>query len=177
MNRSLIEQLKSKIIEDFPVFLKVGIFNNNFSNERAGVSEPLNFPAIFISFPEPISYSGNTSGVQKTNDFLVRFYIAEKFVTDRNVLDIFDLKQEVYSKFSGFQPNGFSSMERVGEQVDEDRNNIYVFIQDYKIRGTDPTNYVNNKRVPVNVNTLVVSGDLEIDQNTTEGIRTNIIVR
>ena len=174
MNRAFIEDIINKVKADFPIFKKVDIFNNQIENEAQGVGESINFPALFLSFPDPVSYNGYVSGVQKSDDFTVRFYIAEKYRTGKDILNIFDLKQDVYKVFHGWQPIGSTSMKRSSETTDENREGVYVFIQDYKLQLNDTDNYINTKRVQATINSFSLTTDLDIENTTTATIRTNI---
>jgi hypothetical protein len=177
MTRLLVEEILSRISTELPEIKKYGLFNDQFNKNDNGEVEQINFPAMFLSFPDELTYVANGSGVQKTDEFVIRFYIGMKFVNESGVLDIFDLKQKVFGIFNGWSATDIGTMTRIAEQTDEDRNNYYVFIQDYTANLIDTTDFIECNRVEANVNTLSISKDLIIDPNTVEGVRTDIITR
>ena len=137
MNRAFIEEIIAKIETDLPEIKKVGIFNDDFNKHENGTGNQINFPAIFLSFPEQTTYENKNLGLQETEDFVFRLNIGMKFTTDKDILNIFDLKQKVYSIFQKFQPENCSSVFRIAESTDEDRTGFYVFEQDYETRMID----------------------------------------
>ena len=160
MNRELIEEIIAKVGADLPEFKKVALYNNDFDKQNDGTKSGLNFPALFISFPQSIEYQDGTSGVQRSDDFVVRFYIGEKFATDKDVLDIFDLKQKVYTVFNGWKPSKASTFRRRSEETDEDRGGFYVFAQDYVTNLIDDETFVEKSRIPVTLNELIINPTL-----------------
>ena len=177
MTRALIEDILNRITSELPEIKRSGLFNDQFQKYEDGLIDAINFPAMFLSFPDEVTYLANGSGVQKSDDFTIRFYIGMKFVTDSDVLDIFDLKQRVYNVFNKFQPSSSGSMSRISEGTDEDRNGFYVFTQDYKAQLIDTETFVENEMIDLQVNNLSVDADLIIDPNTVDGVRTDIIQR
>ena len=174
MTKAFIQSIFDRIAVELPEVKKVGIYNQDFEKMETGEKHLFNFPAIFLSFPEVVSYSNYSSGVQNTNEFTIRLLIADKYFTDEDVLNIFDLKQKVYSKFHKFSPvTAASSMERIAETTDENRRGFYIFEQDYTVRLQDSTKYILNDRVEVNPWSLGLNSDLKIDANTVEGVRTD----
>ena len=173
MNRQLIEEVIQRIKTELPEFKKVGLFNDDFTKQDEGEKAGLNFPAIFLSFPEGVIYENDGSGVQRSEDFLVRFVMSEKFLTDKKVLEIFDLKQKVYRVFNGWKPSKGSTFRRYSEQPDENRSGFYVFEQVYITKLIDDETFIENKRIPVTLTGLKVEGDLLIDPRTVDGIRTD----
>lgn len=173
MNRSLIEQIFDRITTELPEFKKYGLFNEDFDKSDDGSGRGINFPAIFLSFPEDITFQDNGAGVQKTDEFIIRFHIAMKIVSEKKVLEVFDLKQSVYSVFHRFTPEGFSTMSRVSENTDEDRRNYYVYIQDYTIKGVDDTKFVCKELATVDPVSLELNSDLIIEPETVSNIRTS----
>lgn len=174
MNRQFVEEVLNKLNTEFSSsFKKIGIFNNDFDKQEDGTGQPLNFPALFLSFPEEVNYLQSSSGNQRTENFKVRLYIAVKMVTDKNVLDVLDLKQSIYFKMSGFKPSNSSGFVRKSEMTDEDRKGYYVYIQDYETNLIDMTAYIENKRIPVTLEKINVAADLQIDPNTYDNIRTD----
>ena len=175
MQRFLIEAITAKIVADLPEFKTVALFNEQFTKQNEGSIDSFAFPALFISFPEGADYSSEGAGVDKTNEFIVRFYIADKLTVSRDSistteLEVFDLKQKVFGVFKGFQGPGFGSWARVGEQTDEDRKNQYVFIQDYTTVLLDDSKYID-QGIPYTL-TLDLSSEVIINPNTDAAIRT-----
>ena len=176
MTKEFIESIFARIATELPEVKKTGVFNQDFDRMDDGSIASFNYPAIFLSFPEDVSYLSTASGVQKTDEFIIRLYIANKYVTEKNVLDIFDLKQKVFTKFHAFSPvTAASSMERISETADESRQGIYIFMQDYSVKLIDDSNYILNKRVLVDPWTLGVETDVKIDPVSVTGVRTGKI--
>ena len=176
MTKEFIQSIFDKIAAELPDVKHVGLFNDDFTKLDEGTKASFTFPAIFLSFPEDLLYIPTGSGVQQTEEFRVRLHIADKYMSETNVLDLFDLKQSVYSTFQGFSPNtAAGSMTRISETADESRRGYYVFLQDYSVKLVDDTKFINKQRVLVNAPTLDVGTEVIIDPNTTEGVRTGII--
>ena len=173
MNRALIEQINARVAAELPQIKKYGLFNDDFDKMDQGTRSGAIYPAMFLSFPESVTYSDTGSGNQKTEEFTLRFQIGVKVKTDDNVLDAFDLKQEVFKTFHKWKPDGASSLTRILEETDESRGGIYVFIQDYSLVLTDSEKYINNERTEVSGVDLVLDADLIIDEDTKDGIRTD----
>lgn len=174
MTKEFIQSIFDRIAAELPEVKKVGIYNQDFDKMEAGEKHLFNFPAIFLSFPESVEYQNYSSGVQNTGEFTIRLLIADKYFTDEDVLNIFDLKQKVYTKFHKFSPvASTSSMERVSESTDENRKNFYVFEQDYTVRIQDSEKYILNDRIEVTPWTVQIDSDLKIDSRAFEGVRTD----
>jgi len=172
MTRELIEQIFARIQSELPEIKRIGLFNDDFEKQNDGVKSGLKFPALFVSFPEGCTYVDNASGVQRSDDFIIRFHIGLKFYNDDTVLQIFDLKEKIYKIFHKWQPSNASTMKRVAETPDELRGNFYVFEQDYLTNIIDSTKFIENDRVAVTL-TPKIDGNLRIDPRTTENVRTD----
>lgn len=172
MTRELIEQIFERIQTELPEIKKHGLFNDDFEKQNDGTKSGLKFPALFVSFPEGCSWIPNTSGVQRTEDFIVRFHIGAKFQTDKSVLDIFDLKEKIFRTFHKWQPENGSSFARSTENPDELRGNFYVFEQDYTLNLISSSKFIENERVSVTL-APKITPSLDINPNTIENIRTN----
>ena len=149
MTKEFIQQIFDRISAELPEFKKVGLFNDDFEKQNDGTKSGLKFPAIFVSFPEGCEWVPNASGVQRTEDFVVRFHIADKFMTDKTVLDIFDLKERVFEVFHKWQPTGAGSFSRDTEIPSSQRGNFYVFEQDFTTNLISSTKFIENERVPI----------------------------
>ena len=172
MTRELIEQIFEKITIDFPEIKKMGLFNDDFEKQNDGTKSGLKFPAVFISFPDGCEWIPNASGIQRTQDFRVRFHIGTKHMTDADVLNVFDLKEKFYLNFHKWQPQNGSSFVRLSEMPDEMRGNFYVFEQDYTTNLISSTKFIENDRIPVLL-TGKISADLSIAETTKQNVRTN----
>lgn len=175
MYRALVDAIKAQITAELPQFKTVALYNNQLTKQDDGVIDSFRFPALFISFPDGANYSDYTAGVQKAADITVRFYIANELTKSRlsinkTELEVFDLKQTVFSKFQGFNGPSFSAFSRIHEETDEDRTNYYVFIQDYKTSVNDSDNYVD-QGIEVNL-TLDLTPEVIINPLTDDDIRT-----
>ncbi|BAQ92539.1 tail related protein [uncultured Mediterranean phage uvMED] len=175
MQRGLVQAILDEISAKLPQFKTVDLFNNQLEKQDEGVIDSFAFPALFISFPEGADYENYSAGTQKGAEMTVRFYIADSLTKSRlsinkTVLEIFDLKQEVFKVFNGFQKEGFNTFVRVFEETDEDRTNYYTFIQDYKTSVLDSETYVNQgEEVTLTAN---LTTELVINPNTVNNIRT-----
>jgi hypothetical protein len=175
MQRVLIESILAEIAAELPQFKTVDLFNDQLNKQDAGQIDSFSFPALFISFPEGATYTDYTAGVQKSADVTVRFYIADKLTKSRlsinkTVLEIMDLKQDVFKVFNGFQSLGAKTFSRIAEETDEQRTNYYVFIQDYKTSVTDAETYTD-QGAEVTL-TADLTTQLIINPATDAGIRT-----
>ena len=147
MQRVLIDEVLKRIKAELPQFKTVDVYNNQFFKQDDGTIDSFSFPAIFLSFPEGAEYSLFTAGIQQAPEITVRFYIADKLTKSRTsisktVLEIMDLKQEVYKVFQGWSSQPIGAFSRIAEQTDEDRRNYYTFIQDYKTKIIDSDNTI-----------------------------------
>lgn len=175
MQRELIDETLARIAAELPQFKTVDVFNDQFNKGDAGVIDTFAFPALFVSFPEGATYSNYTAGVQQSNDILIRFYIADSLTKSRlslnkTVLEIMDLKQEVFKKFQGWSTGKIKTFSRVAEETDEDRTNYYIFIQDYNTGVLDSDTYKNQGATQLL--TLDLTKELIINPTTDDGIRT-----
>ena len=179
MYRFLIEDIINRVNANLPEFKTVEIFNNNFDKNEQGLNDIVKFPALFIGFPEGVSYSDNGAGTQLSEELVLRFYIATSITKGRasnntTVLDLFDLKQKVYNTFQGYKTDGISTFKRRYEETDEDRTNYYVFVQDWTTNILDDTKYVNGGGQEVTLglditDEVIINPDTKQDGN---GIRT-----
>jgi hypothetical protein len=177
MYRFLINNIITKIGAELPEFKTVALFNDDFNKAEQGLKDLVKFPALYISFPEGVDYSDNGAGVQKTNELKIRFYIAKSITKGRasnntTVLDLLDLKQKVYKAFQGYKSNGFNTFKRRFEEMDEDRTNYYVFIQDYTTDLIDDTKYIDGGATTHQITALDITQDVVINSGTKTGIRT-----
>ncbi len=148
MQRELIDKVIARVKTELPQFKTVDIYNQQFDKQDAGVIDSFRFPALFLSFPNGAEYSEYSGKVQKAEDLTVRFYIADELTKSRlsiskTVLEIMDLKQEVFKVFHGWGDTNIKTFSRIFEETDEDRTNYYVFIQDYNTNVTDASNYID----------------------------------
>jgi len=178
MYRFLIEDIINKVKSEFPEFQTVDLFNDDFNKSERGLIDLIKMPALLIGFPEGVNYIDSGSGTQKTSEIVLRFYIALSMTKGRvsnstTVLDLFDLKQEVYSSFQGYQSDRINTFKRRFEETDEDRTNYYVFIQDWTTDLVDDSKYVDGSGQEVTL-TLQLDDELIINPITKggNGIRT-----
>lgn len=177
MYRFLIEEIIAKVNTDLPEFKTVGLYNNSFEKAEQGLTDLIKFPAFLIGFPEGVNYSDSGAGTQKTEEVVLRFYIAKSMtkgraVNNTTVLDLLDLKQKVYKAFQGYKSNGFNTFKRRYEETDEDRTNYYVFIQDYTTDILDDSKYVDGGGVLHQITALDITDEVVINSATKTGIRT-----
>ena len=118
MNRQLIQAIFDKIASDLPEVKKTGLFNNSFDKIREGQLSGIQLPSIYVSFPNGCTYVNQTSGVQRSDEFIVRLNIGFRILSNDKILDAFDFKDEVFKAFHKWQPLMTSSFERVAETAD-----------------------------------------------------------
>lgn len=179
MFRFLIEDIINRVEAELPEFKTVELFNNNFEKNTLGQNDVVQFPALYISFPEGTTYSDNGAGTQLSDELVLRFYIATQMPKGRasnnsTVLDLFDLKQRVYNVFQGYKTDGFNTFKRRYEETDEDKTNHYIFIQDWTTNILDDTKYVDGGGVEVTLgldidDQVIINPATKQDDN---GIRT-----
>jgi len=177
MFRFLIEDIINKVNTALPEFKTVALFNDDFNKNEQGLTDIIKFPALFIGFPEGVTFDDGGAGVQKTSEVVLRFYIAKSLTKGRasnntTVLDLLDLKQRVYKTFQGYKANGFNTLKRRYEETDEARTNYYVFIQDYTTDILDDTKYVDGGATTHQITALDINDDVVINPSTKPGIRT-----
>jgi len=148
MTRHLIEQIHDRIRAKLPDVKTVGIFNNTFERIANGDTHGVMLPAIFVSFPEGITYQQNGGGLQRTDDFTVRLNIGFRVLTPEKVFDAFDFKTEVYKVFHKWQPSMASSFFRIAETADELFENVYVFEMDFKTNIIADEKFIDNETTP-----------------------------
>lgn len=173
MQRVLIEAILARIAAKLPEFKTVDLFNEQFDNADNGVSNPIRFPALFISFPDGATYGSKGAGIQQSDDLVVRFYIAQTMTQERvgkTVLEVMDMKQRVYNVFQNYAEPFIKTFSRIKEEPDESRTNYYVFVQDYNAGVIDASKYVNEGSE--HTLTLGLTTEVIINDITKTGIRT-----
>ena len=175
MQRDLIENILAEVAAKLPQFKTVDLYNDQFTKQDSGLIDSFRFPALFLSFPDGAQYKDLSAGVQRSADVTVRFYIADELTKSRlsmnkTVLEVMDLKQEVFKVFNGFSGSGIASFSRIFEETDEQRTNHYIFVQDYKTSVTDSETYVD-QGAQVTL-TADLTTELIINPSTDAGIRT-----
>lgn len=178
MNRLIVEKIKEHINTNLSLdFHEVALWNNQVEKARSGVIESIPNQCIYISFPDGSNYDSLANKVQRSGEIIVRFYIVMKIQaiksnTDAEILSLFDLKDKVYSFFSGFQFNEITPFERVREFPDESRENFYIFEQDYSFQFLDDSLYIDGDDTYTATLTPQITTDLIINPATVEGVRT-----
>ena len=173
MQRILIQAILDRIAAELPQFKTVDLFNDQFNKADNGKSNPVRFPALFVSFPEGAQYADLSAGLQETEDLTVRFYIAQGMTSEtvgKTILEVMDLKQIVYSKFQGYGTDYIKTFHRINEEPDEERTNYYVFIQDYTTAVVDISKYIQEGETVTL--TLDLTEEVIINPLTDNGIRT-----
>ena len=173
MQRILIQAILNRIAAELPQFKTVDLFNDQFNKADAGKSNPIRFPALFVSFPEGAQYADLSAGLQETEDLTVRFYISQGMTNEtvgKTILEVMDLKQVVYSKFQGYGSDYIKTFHRINEEADEERTSYYVFIQDYSTAVIDISKYIQEGETVTL--TLDLTEEVIINPLTDNGIRT-----
>lgn len=176
MDRTLVTAILNRIASELPQFKTVDLYNNQFDKQDEGKIDSFAFPALFVSFPDGADYNDLSSGVQRVEEITVRFYIADSLTKSRlsiskTVLEIFDLKQSVFSAFNGYSALFVKRFSRIHEETDENRTNYYIYIQDYKTGIIDSTKFVDSQGPTVTL-VPIIDGQLIINPLTDGGIRT-----
>ncbi len=172
MFKPLIEAIYAKIAAELPEIKTKGLYNDQFNKSDEGKIDSFPKPAIFIGFPDQVEYKDRGSMVQTTENFRVRFYISIDMFKAEG-LEIFDLKQKVYSVFQGYKLDGFGRFVRRNEQADEDRTNYYILIQDYETSAIDSEVFYLNRFDTHTVTDVEITPDLLIASSTKDGARTD----
>ena len=171
MNTELYEGIKARITAEVTAIKHIALYNNQFdrsnNDDMAKNDErPFLYPCVFIEFLD-IVYVVNTGLLQ---DFtgICRLYIGFKSYKFED-LDIFTIKQNLFKKLQGYQPSTSKTLGkliRVAETMDNNHNNVLVYIQDYKFSGRDADFSTNDalvvKEPPT---TLEITATLDIDNN------------
>jgi hypothetical protein len=173
--RTLYSEIREQL-EDETSAVHVRLWNNQIRLSEEGQQIPFEFPAIFIDFPF-ISWKQLGKGTQITDEgFIVRLYICfSSFHTSENEedLEVFTLRNEVYLAMQDFQPTGAGKLERVSEQTDVNHTNMYMWVMDFKTSYQDITAQYPRNTVEGTITTLEITEDLQIDEDTVDGIRTD----
>jgi len=177
MQRVLLQSILDRISAELPQFKTVDFYNDQFTKQDNGVIDSFRFPALFISFPDGANFSEYTAGVQQSTELTVRFFIGYELIKTRSginksVLDLMDLKQQVFSKFQGFSAPFIQTFSRIYEEADEDRKNYYIYIQDYKTGVIDSSNYIDRDQGYTATLTLDLTKEVIINPVTDSSIRT-----
>lgn len=156
--------------------IHVRLWNNQMTLLEEGQQIPFQVPAVFIDFPE-ITWLQGGKGAQRTAEgFVVRLYIVfESFATAENEEDlaVFDLREDVYLAVQDFKPTQSGKLMRVAERTDTNHTNLYIWVMDFSSTFQDTVAQFPRGGVSAEINTLVLTKDLQIDPDTVDGIRTD----
>jgi hypothetical protein len=96
------------------------------------------FPAVFIEMgsPYPVAQLGN--GAQEMT-IVIRLHIVHEFYNNITTTDgimeqdlqVFDLRDGIYSGMNKYEPDGAGALTRTGEMQDFDHDNLYHLTQEY----------------------------------------------
>lgn len=153
----------------------VRLWNNQIELSEKGEQIPFQFPACFIDFPN-ISWAQKGKGTQSSDNLNIRVYVCfESFATSENEEDLalFDLRSEVYLALNDYKPTGAGPLQRIAETTDTNHTNVYVWIMDFTTSYQDKVaEYPRNSELAT-ITTITLNGDMIIDPNTVDGVRTD----
>jgi len=138
--RSVIEDLLAKIEADTSITF-ARVWNNQFALQEDGQIYSFPFPCCFIEIVNP---DHNQLGLGFTqSDLIIRFHIGQTYYNDPNNgtieqnLTIFDLRDELVSAFTYYEPVLCSGLMKVHEEQDFEHTNVYHYILDFKCSFVD----------------------------------------
>lgn len=160
--KSLFLDIKSRIINNIPEITYVRMFNNqlqNAVNNNSTYDFPI--PCVFVEFDSPNEPKQLGVGFQIYEPLYVKLHLVvnELDSADGNLdqnLNIFDLKDSLYTIMQKFNPDKASIFIRSSEEQDYDHDNIYVWKQTYTTTYIDglmeePINFVYNSPEDTNL--------------------------
>lgn len=143
--KALYLAIKERIESLAPAVKFIHVFNNQFELTENGQIYSFPFPCVFIEFQndQPVQQLGN--GIQIYQPLIIRVHIGHNQYdaadgTMEQDLNVFDLKQQVFSALQKFEPAGAVMFIRTNETQDTNHTNIYHFIQEYT------TSYVDQQQ-------------------------------
>jgi len=165
-------KIKDRIEADVTEFQTVRLFNNQFersNNDSADFNDEQAFayPCLFVEFPGENEQISAGAGVQYL-DVLVRIHIGyESYALED--LNVFDLKDKVIKALFNLAGDEFTPLTYEAQRTDSNSNNVYIYQIDYRTRYEQSLNYIDNDKVSLEDYTLVLTKNLDIDN---EVIRT-----
>jgi hypothetical protein len=131
--RAAIEDVKAFIISEIPELKNVAVFNNQFDRDDVGLFHGTSFPAVYIEIESPGPYSPLGLGVS-AGVLTWRLHIAHQqynasgsFNMDEN-LDVYDLRDKLVRKLTGYKPYKSSHFQKINESADYSHKNIYHYV-------------------------------------------------
>lgn len=111
------------------------VFNNQFQQMEDQSVETFPFPCAFVEVLNPANYLNIGVGIT-ASDIVFRIHVGqvEYDATDGTMeqnLTIFDLRDEVITRLSNYEPTACSMLQKVGEQQDYQHTNVYVYVIDF----------------------------------------------
>lgn len=132
MERELYIALKNEIKSNLPEIKTVGLWNNQFENEKE--ENPFLYPCVFIEM-QVTEFRELTNGVQQFDMILTTHLGFESFKDED--LDILRLKQDLFKVVNRFRHDTFSRLLRVQDRPNYSHSNLQVFETDYRTTGKD----------------------------------------
>ena len=173
MTRQFFDDIKTQLLTlqsgGASVLKTVARWNNQVEllyDEQGGRNPNFLFPACFISF-KAAEIMQLAQGVQLYENLIIDLHILDWQIdagdgTQEQNLEIYDLKELVFSVMNKFSPNATNdsagTFMRIAEEDDDKHHGVYHFVQRYK------TSFVNNSlQEPVNGIPSTVPMPVEID--------------
>lgn len=118
----------------------VRVYNNDFKALEAGKCEIFALPAALVEIVSIENMLPVGAGFS-SSDLTVRIHVGHEYYNQDGTLNqdltIFDLKDKIVRKLSGWAGVGCSSFQRVGESQNFEHDNVYVYMVDFSTHFID----------------------------------------
>lgn len=170
MTVQFYSDITARLIAKLPWFTYCKLFNNQFESMEDQNEQTFPNLSIFIEYLKPVDIITGGSGVQ-WYDVTVRFhlYLITYLLED---LQILQYKTDLHKALQGHFPTNCSSLNRINEEPDQNRNSYIVWCMDYQTQIPSGETSSLQGKVDVAPVTLDLIGDLKIDN---EIIRTGVL--
>lgn len=157
-------ELKSEL-EEITNFKFFNTWNNQYGELEEARSYAFALPACFIEIIDPVDWLQLGGGFQQADVDIV-FHIIHEKLDDQSGgfeenFDVYDLRNLVVAKFTGYKPATGSKMFKVTDRLDKNHSNVYHYIVGYRTGFietlTDDTNGLIDQEPPIE---LEVDGTL-----------------
>jgi hypothetical protein len=117
------------------------VWNNQIKRVEEGKADPFNMPAAFVEIQAPEQMGDIGLGIV-AGDLVIKIHLADNMLDagdgtmDQN-LEIFDIKDSIVKALSGKPLTACSALQRTGESQNNDHNNVYEYILEFKTHFID----------------------------------------
>jgi len=179
----VFEAIEAAIKDNVPDVKEFDIWNSQF--EHMQEEKQFNFPSIFVEFggltwetqaKNPARQSagvGNVGKEQKAGNAIITLHCGFFELSDVKVsFPVIDaLIEEIYFAVQGISGANFTSLQRIEERQDTEHDMIIDWQQDFR-SGLTQCGQINENLVDAGALTVDVTRDLDIEPDSTDGIRT-----